>query len=157
MNIWNNWVLQRSHTRLYRTSKDFSGTLASLSNSQLASTTTTSWNIVKSCSLVVCVEWGGEAIFYRWRGGDLPWNILLMPSWMYQTTILDALNLDETLGTHVGKVVWTDWRRLDSREASRCAPAPWVRLHLAWATLSLVSSWVILWSSRMTLWKFCAN
>ena len=35
-------VLQRSDTRLYRTSEDFSGTQTSLPNSQLASTTTTS-------------------------------------------------------------------------------------------------------------------
>ena len=47
-------VLQRSDTRLYQTSEDSSGTLASLPNSKLASTTTTTfWNMVKSCSLVV--------------------------------------------------------------------------------------------------------
>ena len=59
-------VLQRSDTRLYRTSKDSSGTLASLPNSQLASTTTTTfWNMVKSGSLVVSVIEGGTPQFIQ--------------------------------------------------------------------------------------------
>jgi hypothetical protein len=36
-------------------------------------------------------------------------------------------------------------------------PTPWVRPHSRWATLSLVSSCCLLWSSRMGLHRYCTN
>jgi len=105
------------------------------------------------CFVVPSEEEG--ASFYRWRGGGL-WKMLI-PSWKVPNQPLGTLNLGITLWTVLGEVVWTDLERLGSRQATRGAPAPWVRPHPGWATLNPISLGCFLWSPRLGPWQCCAE
>jgi hypothetical protein len=83
----------------------------------------------------------------------IPWHIPLIPLNCHPVHLFYC----QTTWIDQREVVWIALRRLGPRQASRVAPAPWVRPHPSWATLSPISLINLLWSSRVTLWRFDAN
>jgi len=69
----------------------------------------------------------GVASFYRWRGGNHPWNMLdplIKAPNRPQTDVLDTLNLANPYGTVIAKAVTNNLPKVGLRDTRGGVAAP---------------------------------